>query len=381
MDDASDDGTSDLVGEFEDERIRYYRSETRRGVAASRNAANELARGLYVAVHDDDDIMLPNRLSAQLDVLQAGDVGSYGGWVDFEGFNLALQAGKVPFSLASMLFNPAVLLHPTVLIRRDVAVRHKYFEDFESGSDYNWMARIAASGVHLRHCNHVLILRRIHDSNMTKYNSANQKVSSAVTSALLLNEMSSEQEKYLRHIGRETKPAELILDGLHEKVTALLPKSMHSIEDHLDKSTVPALYAVFDRKVRIAPEHRVVFHWHKMRGYTYNIIDLNDFVKTREISVDFYTPSEDRPFSIEDHVAITEEIGPNALVLRLNGRPDLNHDYFLPKGEVCLIWEKGESYFIAIPYILDMEMRAKSMKISKRFEILEAVSIKSEKSL
>lgn len=377
MDDGSEDDTRDVVNSFGDARIRYFYSESRRGVAASRNAANAIATGLYIVVHDDDDIMLPNRISLQLSAMEAGDVGSYGGWIDFEGLNLSLQPGKSPFSLASILFNPGVLLHPTVLIRRDVATRYKYFEDFESGSDYNWMARIAASGVILKHTGHVLILRRIHAENMTKYNSSNQKVSSALTGSLILNEMSSEQEKSLRQVGKATRPVDVNLHDLHEQVSASLPSSAFLVKEQ-DETSRPKLYKVSGETLHPEQENESVFHWHKMKGYAYHLIDLKSFFKTREMAVDFYTSADDRPLSIQDQVMITEHLGPNAAIFRCDGQPVLEGAYFLPEGEKCLIWSDNETHFLAFGFYFDMEMTTKAYKLSKVLNIIEGVCIKSE---
>jgi len=82
VDDGSTDETADVVAPYLD-RIRYVRRE-RRGKAAARNAAVELARGELIAFCDSDDTWYPDRLERQLVALeQQPDVGMVHGHVDF----------------------------------------------------------------------------------------------------------------------------------------------------------------------------------------------------------------------------------------------------------------------------------------------------------
>ena len=69
VDDASTDSTAELLtGEFGD-RIRVLRLEHRRGPGGARNAGARLARGELIAFLDSDDVWLPGKLDAELDVL------------------------------------------------------------------------------------------------------------------------------------------------------------------------------------------------------------------------------------------------------------------------------------------------------------------------
>ena len=82
IDDGSTDETADVVAPYLD-RIRYVRQE-RRGKAAARNAAVELARGELIAFCDSDDSWYPDRLERQLAAFdEHPDVGMVHGHVDF----------------------------------------------------------------------------------------------------------------------------------------------------------------------------------------------------------------------------------------------------------------------------------------------------------
>lgn len=69
-DDASEDGTREVVHALDDRRIRYRRNRRRMGIARNRNACLRVARGRYLAWLDDDDAYLPGGLARQIEVLE-----------------------------------------------------------------------------------------------------------------------------------------------------------------------------------------------------------------------------------------------------------------------------------------------------------------------
>jgi glycosyltransferase involved in cell wall biosynthesis len=69
VDDASTDATAELLAREFADRIRVLRLEHRRGPGGTRNAGARLARGEFVAFLDSDDVWLPGKLDAELQVL------------------------------------------------------------------------------------------------------------------------------------------------------------------------------------------------------------------------------------------------------------------------------------------------------------------------
>ncbi len=65
VDDASTDGTRDLVSSLDDPRIRYVLNDRNRGAAGARNTGIFGASGVWVAFLDDDDVWLPDKLAKQ----------------------------------------------------------------------------------------------------------------------------------------------------------------------------------------------------------------------------------------------------------------------------------------------------------------------------
>lgn len=71
IDDCSTIELRHVIGEFDDDRIKYHRSTVNQGPAGARNAGVRLARGEYVAFLDSDDEWKANKVGAQLKALCA----------------------------------------------------------------------------------------------------------------------------------------------------------------------------------------------------------------------------------------------------------------------------------------------------------------------
>lgn len=72
VDDASSDGTEEIVRDINDERIVYIRNEQNSGPSYSRNVGVKLANSEYIAFQDSDTIWHPEKLQLQLDKIETG---------------------------------------------------------------------------------------------------------------------------------------------------------------------------------------------------------------------------------------------------------------------------------------------------------------------
>lgn len=75
VDDCSTDNTGDIIAQFTNEHIRYWRQLQNTGVAGARNKAISMARGRYIAFLDSDDLWLPEKLERQLFFMKNNDYG------------------------------------------------------------------------------------------------------------------------------------------------------------------------------------------------------------------------------------------------------------------------------------------------------------------
>lgn len=70
IDDCGNDASIKIVDEYNDSRIKVFHNNINKGIAFSRNRAIQESKGKYIAIMDDDDISLPDRLLYQVDFME-----------------------------------------------------------------------------------------------------------------------------------------------------------------------------------------------------------------------------------------------------------------------------------------------------------------------
>jgi glycosyltransferase involved in cell wall biosynthesis len=73
VDDASTDGTAEVVQSFISQGVQLIRLSITHGAAGARNAAIFQAKGKYLAFLDSDDAWLPDKLKVQVDMMEDDD--------------------------------------------------------------------------------------------------------------------------------------------------------------------------------------------------------------------------------------------------------------------------------------------------------------------
>jgi glycosyltransferase involved in cell wall biosynthesis len=91
LDDGSTDGSPEVCRHFaeEDGRITVLRNQANQGLARGMNRLVHHARGDFIAVQEQDDVSVPERLSLEVEILNSrprvGLVSGVAEWVDDEG--------------------------------------------------------------------------------------------------------------------------------------------------------------------------------------------------------------------------------------------------------------------------------------------------------
>ncbi len=70
VDDGGNDGTEDLLRNRFTGKLVYIRKEKNEGLSAARNTGIETARGRFIALLDDDDCWLPEKLELQIGLIE-----------------------------------------------------------------------------------------------------------------------------------------------------------------------------------------------------------------------------------------------------------------------------------------------------------------------
>ena len=219
VDDASTDATPEILEAVEDERLRVFRHEERRGLAGSLNRGLDEARGRYLARMDADDVALPQWLTRSLELLGRGaSVGFVGsGVLDVD---LGGRAGRLHVhegGCASMrwraLFS-APVFHDTVVLERDLLERNglRYDTAFGESEDYDLWARLLAvtegDAVEAP-----LVLHRLHAGQASRLRGGLQRSLALEVSlreiAALAPSLPPEQAERARDValGRELRPS------------------------------------------------------------------------------------------------------------------------------------------------------------------------------
>lgn len=143
-DDASTDGTADLVESLALPGVRVLRSEANLGISTQLNRLISEAKGRYLMRMDGDDISLPERLAKQMDAMHRGGFGVVGtacrrfGEADTE-HRFYVTDAKLK---AGLLFS-VPFCHPTTLFDRDKLGDALHYDPaFDLAEDYHLWVRL-----------------------------------------------------------------------------------------------------------------------------------------------------------------------------------------------------------------------------------------------
>lgn len=167
VDDASKDGSMEVVARFADPRMRVYRFDTNQGAASALNFAVQQARAEFVAVINSDDAWELHKLQRQLDAFESHpDVGAVFTSARFVGedgellaperiphwHNVFRQRNRSQAQWLRYFFeNGNALCHPSVLIRREFYVEHGLYDNrMRQLPDFDrWIALVKHWPIHV----------------------------------------------------------------------------------------------------------------------------------------------------------------------------------------------------------------------------------------
>jgi len=164
-DDGSSDDSAAVIQAFGD-RVDYVWQENG-GICAARNNSLRRVTGEYVAFLDADDLWTSDSLPVRLNHLRRHeDIDFVFGAVE------AFLSEDVSQEEAAKSRLPEVQtgrLAGSVLCRADSFFRVGYFdESLRLGETFDWLLRAKDSGLKEQEINHVVLLRRVHDTNTVK---------------------------------------------------------------------------------------------------------------------------------------------------------------------------------------------------------------------
>jgi GT2 family glycosyltransferase len=150
VDDGSTDASGTILAEYaaKDRRLRVARNDRNLGLAPALNRGLSMARGVWVARQDGDDISLPDRLARQTAFMREHpDVGVSGSqMIMFNERGRVVGEYRVGCTHGMILWNIFfgwVFAHPTVIMRRDVLSAAGGYDPQCFGEDVDLWVRLA----------------------------------------------------------------------------------------------------------------------------------------------------------------------------------------------------------------------------------------------
>tara|TARA_B100001287_G_scaffold238699_1_gene212271 strand:- start:6926 stop:7942 length:1017 start_codon:yes stop_codon:yes gene_type:complete len=145
INDASTDNSLKTIQAYNDDRIIIIDNDKNIFLAASLNKGIKTSKGKYILRMDADDISMPDRLEKQVEYMERNpNIGISGTSSEIIGHGSGF--GKYQQESNQIKFNllyECHLLHPTIIIRKDLIVEHQlyYDESYRKNQDYELFVR------------------------------------------------------------------------------------------------------------------------------------------------------------------------------------------------------------------------------------------------
>lgn len=145
IDDASTDGSLEIIQSYNDPRIIILQNNENIFLAASLNRGIRIAKGDYIVRMDADDVSMPERIMKQVSFMERNpQVGVSGTCSEIIGYGTGHGIySQDDHSIKFKLLHECHLLHPTLIIRRELIYKNDLFynEEFRKNQDYELFLR------------------------------------------------------------------------------------------------------------------------------------------------------------------------------------------------------------------------------------------------
>ena len=170
IDDGSTDDTPKILSDYaqRDQRIRMVVRENK-GLVTTLNDLIDMARGLWIARMDQDDIALPHRFECQLAWLDKTGADISGSWVKRFGSldERIVRLHKSDEAIKTEMLFSSPFAHPSVIMRAALVKELRYNPAWEKAEDYDLWERAAEAGWTMTNVPEVLMLYRVHADQIT----------------------------------------------------------------------------------------------------------------------------------------------------------------------------------------------------------------------
>ena len=172
LDDGSSDNTYAIAKSFDDSRIAVFRHTQNQGLVITRNDLVQEAKGKYIAFLDADDIALPRRLEAQVQLLETNVVDLCG----TDHFTLNEVTGKLKKSkqvhsdadIRAMMVVASPLCNPSVTGKAELFTQNTFETGTDVVEDYALWQKLSIAGYRFANLKENLLIYRVHASQISQ---------------------------------------------------------------------------------------------------------------------------------------------------------------------------------------------------------------------
>ena len=174
IDNYSTDNTEEVVKSFKDERIKYFKNKNHGLLAVNRNFAIENSNGEFIAICDDDDLWLPEKLERQLKEFEKDEVtglvctnGFYFGETDE---NKIMSKPKDEYISFEKMLPRSEIICSSAMVKKSVLDDIGKFDEnpkIFTGEDYELWLRLVQK-YKIKYIGEPLVKYRIHSGALQK---------------------------------------------------------------------------------------------------------------------------------------------------------------------------------------------------------------------
>jgi glycosyltransferase involved in cell wall biosynthesis len=149
--------------------IGYFRNDNNMGAPFSRNRGIKAAKGKYIALVDDDDDWLPEKLEKQVTLFEKspkrlGMVYTWADAVDIEGNIVYQYRSTIQGNAVKEILADCFIPSPTVMVKQEFFKKAGFFDDsFPSCQDWDMWTRILSLGCECDVIKEVLAIYHKHE--------------------------------------------------------------------------------------------------------------------------------------------------------------------------------------------------------------------------
>jgi glycosyltransferase involved in cell wall biosynthesis len=212
LDDCSTDKTAEIIKQFDDERIVYYKNEQNLGLVGTLNIGLQLAAGELIARMDGDDISLPSRLERQIRFLDENpDIVLCSGGMELFGTenNVWIRESNPEDVKITMLFYSPVLHASSVFRKQFFLDNHLiYRKEAFPAEDYDLWSRAVFFGK-FANIPEVLYKYRIHGVQVTRTVETRDRITRQVQTCFIKSALPSANDEDIEFFVNRIVPGKL----------------------------------------------------------------------------------------------------------------------------------------------------------------------------